>query len=77
MKCALVEYETIDSNQVDDLMARRKVRLPKDWHNPDNGSSADSSTDAAKDSDDSAVKPEDPSDPISGPAVEHWQVKCD
>ena len=72
MKDALVEYETIDSNQVDDLMARRKVRLPKDWHNPDNDSSAGSSTDASKDSsDDSSAKPKDPSDPIGGPAVEH------
>ena len=28
---ALMEYETIDSAQVDDLMARRPVRKPGDW----------------------------------------------
>ncbi|GMG86386.1 ATP-dependent zinc metalloprotease FtsH [Biformimicrobium ophioploci] len=32
MKDALMEYETIDAEQVDDLMARRKVRPPRDWH---------------------------------------------
>lgn len=31
MKDALMEYETIDSDQVDDLMNRKKVRPPKDW----------------------------------------------
>ena len=32
MKAALMEYETLDSEQVDDLMARRAVRPPRDWH---------------------------------------------
>ena len=32
MKDALMEYETIDSDQVDDLMARKPVRPPRDWH---------------------------------------------
>ncbi len=31
MKDALMKYETIDVNQVDDLMARREVRPPADW----------------------------------------------
>ncbi len=31
MKDALIEYETIDADQVHDLMARRKARPPKDW----------------------------------------------
>ena len=31
MKEALLEYETIDNDQVDDLMNRRKVRPPRDW----------------------------------------------
>lgn len=31
MKEALMEYETLDSEQVDDLMARKKVRPPRDW----------------------------------------------
>ncbi|MGD9660314.1 MAG: ATP-dependent zinc metalloprotease FtsH [Porticoccaceae bacterium] len=33
MKEALMEYETLDSDQVDDLMNRRPVRPPHDWHN--------------------------------------------
>ncbi|WP_460239413.1 ATP-dependent zinc metalloprotease FtsH [Aurantivibrio plasticivorans] len=35
MKDALMEYETIDSEQVDDLMARRKMRPPRDWNDSD------------------------------------------
>src|SRR5690625_6165874 len=35
MKDALMQYETIDAEQVDDLMASRKVRPPKDWHDDD------------------------------------------
>ncbi|CAA0079985.1 ATP-dependent zinc metalloprotease FtsH [BD1-7 clade bacterium] len=42
MKEALMEYETLDSHQVDDLMQRRQVRPPKDWDDG-SGDSADSS----------------------------------
>ncbi len=35
MKDALMKYETIDADQVDDLMARRQVREPKDWKSDD------------------------------------------
>jgi len=62
MKDALMEYETIDADQVDDLMARRKVRPPKDWHQHDAGGS---STGSQKKSADSKEKP------IGGPAGEH------
>ena len=31
MKDALMEYETLDHDQVEDLMSRRKVRPPKNW----------------------------------------------
>lgn len=34
MKDALMEYETLDSDQIDDLMQRRQVRPPKDWDKP-------------------------------------------
>ena len=45
MKDALMEYETIDSAQVDDLMARRPVRPPKDWDSgASNGSSGKTET---------------------------------
>lgn len=39
MKDALIKYETIDSNQIEDLMQRRVVRAPVDWNMDDNGSS--------------------------------------
>ena len=35
MKDALMKYETIDTQQVDDLMARITVRPPLDWHDED------------------------------------------
>lgn len=35
MKDALMKYETIDANQIDDLMARRSVRAPADWDKDD------------------------------------------
>ncbi|WOT06001.1 ATP-dependent zinc metalloprotease FtsH [Shewanella youngdeokensis] len=31
MKDALMKYETIDSDQIEDLMQRREVRLPAEW----------------------------------------------
>ena len=64
MKDALMEYETIDSEQVDDLMARRKVRPPKDWHNTEGGPSDGGSSVTDSDS-------KDAGDPIGGPAGEH------
>lgn len=52
MKDALMEYETIDAEQVDDLMARRKVRPPHQWDDQDFDSRSGGSTEetAAKDS---------------------------
>ena len=41
MKDALMKYETIDSNMIEDLMQRREVRAPVDWDMDDNGSSKD------------------------------------
>ena len=40
MKDALLKYETIDSAQIDDLMARKPVREPSDF-NPVSGSGSD------------------------------------
>lgn len=60
MKDALMEYETIDSEQVDDLMARRKVRPPRDWHNGGTPSGPQ------------PASPKDPQEsPVGGPAKEH------
>jgi cell division protease FtsH len=68
MKDALMEYETIDSDQVDDLMAGRKVRPPRDWHDDDSfdDSSAQANGDNSTQSDSS--KKEDGGSPIGGPA---------
>jgi len=42
MKDALMEYETIDADQVDDLMNRRKVRPPHQWDDNDTDKGAGS-----------------------------------
>ena len=54
------------SEQVDDLMARCKVRPPKDWHNPDDNSSDGGSTVS-----DNQPKDAEGDASIGGPAGEH------
>ena len=44
MKDALIEFETIDADQVDDLMSRRKVRPPKQWDDDSDNKSGGSAT---------------------------------
>ncbi|MFQ6370099.1 ATP-dependent zinc metalloprotease FtsH [Shewanella sp. YIC-542] len=52
MKDALIKYETIDSHQIADLMARRDVRPPADWHMDDKDSNGgNSKPEADKDAD--------------------------
>jgi cell division protease FtsH len=50
MSEALMKYETIDKDQIDDLMNRRPVRKPKDWDDdtPASGA-AESKSDGAQD----------------------------
>ncbi len=48
MKDALMKYETIDAKQIDDLMARRPVGEPADWHNQNNSDSDKNSGGSAK-----------------------------
>jgi cell division protease FtsH len=62
MKDALLEYETIDAGQIDDIMAGRKPREPADWHDDD----FRSGTTASKETGSDAGKA-----PIGGPASEH------
>ncbi|WP_281167771.1 ATP-dependent zinc metalloprotease FtsH [Marinimicrobium agarilyticum] len=77
MKDALMEYETIDSEQVDDLMNRRKVRPPRDWHDDDfnshlqgkGGESGGGKSADGKSSDKGADDKK--SGPIGGPAEDH------
>lgn len=64
MKNALMEYETIDSEQVDDLMARRKVRPPAGWSDGSGGPGVDVETNHADE--DTSAKPE-----VGGPASQH------
>ena len=62
MKDALMEYETIDTEQINDIMDGKKPRPPADW-----GDSDDSDAEASK------VEKEkgDDSHKIGGPASEH------
>lgn len=62
MKDALMEYETIDALQIDDIMEGRKPRPPADWSDRDSGSG---SAAVEKDEDNVAEKP------IGGPVSEH------
>jgi len=64
MKDALLEYETIDAIQIDDIMAGRKPRPPSDWHDDDYYSGNKKPMD-----DRNAVDPGSPT--IGGPASEH------
>lgn len=65
MKDALMEYETIDSDQVEDLMQRRKVRPPRDWGD-DHWGSKDGPTGTGTSKSDE----EKPDVPVGGPAEE-------
>ena len=62
MKDALMEYETIDSEQINDIMDGKKPRPPADW-----GDSNDNDAEASK------VEKEkgDDAHKIGGPASEH------
>jgi len=59
---ALIKYETIDTDQIGDIMEGKVPREPADWS--DNGSDADGSADTGKKSD-------KPDSPIGGPASLH------
>ena len=60
MADALMKYETIDAEQIDDIMAGRTPREPRDW----SGGNGNSGTPAAP------VGPR-PETPIGGPAADH------
>lgn len=47
MKDCLMQYETIDAKQIDDLMARRDVRPPEHWEPKDKKPEAPGSGGAA------------------------------
>ena len=60
MADALMKYETIDADQIDDIMAGRTPREPRDWE----GGSGTSGTPPV-------VQNERPENPIGGPAADH------
>ncbi len=61
---ALIKYETIDSDQIDDIMSGRTPREPRDWDDTQSKGSGPAPSSKAKDSKDGA-------DPIGGPAGQH------
>jgi cell division protease FtsH len=44
MANALIRYETLDSEQIDDIMTGREPREPRNWDDDDRGSASTSST---------------------------------
>lgn len=62
MKDALLEYETIDADQINDIMEGRKPRPPADWSNNDTGPGSPKPSQSDGDSKES---------PIGGTASEH------
>ena len=44
MASALLTYETIDADQIDDIMAGAKPRAPKDWSDDNDSSSKSKSS---------------------------------
>lgn len=71
MKDALMEYETIDAHQIDQIMEGRTPEPPKDWNNDGEGgvkAEADASSEAAEaDDQEDDVKPTSkPADPLGG-----------
>ncbi|MES9991026.1 MAG: ATP-dependent zinc metalloprotease FtsH [Candidatus Thiodiazotropha sp.] len=65
MANALMKYETIDTEQIDDIMAGKTPRAPKDWDESDMGSDDDARPSGESPSSD------DVSGTIGGPAGQH------
>jgi cell division protease FtsH len=63
MADALMQYETIDAEQIDDIMLGRTPREPKGWSDLNDGSGSAGSNQAAEDKESTG--------PIGGPASEH------
>ncbi|MFB2853676.1 ATP-dependent zinc metalloprotease FtsH [Aeromonas allosaccharophila] len=64
MKDALMKYETIDAKQIDDLMARREVRAPSNWHDEHGDTPQGGSTVAAE------AKPADEAAPMADVTID-------
>ncbi len=66
MAAALIKYETIDADQIDDLMNRKEVRPPADWSDSDQKPTGGATTGSEEEKKDSS-----PDSPLGGPAGEH------
>ncbi|MFQ1771260.1 ATP-dependent zinc metalloprotease FtsH [Aeromonas veronii] len=64
MKDALMKYETIDAKQIDDLMARREVRAPSNWHDEHGDTPQGGSTVAVE------AKPADEAAPVADVTID-------
>ncbi|MEX2469970.1 MAG: ATP-dependent zinc metalloprotease FtsH, partial [Pseudohongiellaceae bacterium] len=71
MKDALMEYETIDAEQIDDIMTGKKPRPPADWRDPNDNDSGASKVEDDTKAKDEGDKKHDSSGSIGGPASEH------
>ncbi len=71
MKDALMEYETIDTDQIDDIMAGKKPRPPADWTDRSDNNSGTGAVNSEQNSKDSKDSKSDSSGKIGGPAGEH------
>ncbi|MCO1335089.1 ATP-dependent zinc metalloprotease FtsH [Microbulbifer sp. OS29] len=69
MKDALMEYETLDAEQVGDLMSRRKVRRPRDWEDNNFDSGGNSPTPDTETTE--ASTEADKSNTVGGPLNDH------
>jgi len=66
MKDALMEYETIDADQIDDIMNGQKPRPPKSWSDPGDGSAPGTVEENEETKQDLAADKDDPAgDPAS------------
>jgi len=71
---ALLDYETIDREMIDDIMAGKKPNPPKSWdekHGGDPDTTEADSSDSADSADRADSKSPKPSGPVGGPASEH------
>jgi len=70
MKDALMEYETIDQAQINEIMEGKKPGPPADWSDSDKNDTGSSSSSAGGTAEKQPSK-EEKSSPIGGPASEH------
>jgi cell division protease FtsH len=70
---ALIKYETIDLDQINDIMEGKQPRPPQDWDDsqPNSGHGSKSDSDSKADSKADSKVDKDGNEPIGGPAGQH------